>query len=576
MSKGTIAMKLKFVTQFQALKWPIRYKVGVVFGLVFLCFALNGVISLVLLYNNRTTQERQAAIAIYSQQLQRYTLAYNSEYEVYNNNTHIYKAKSVVIDLVLAELARDSAQLRATDAANQKFVNAFSDLYTTARNDFFVVQEFLTSGDQDAALQIWTRDQPDFDKVTALLNQRAEELKVEQASANSDQDNTVFLSTLTVVGLTLVSIIAGLVVLLLIEFVIVKPLNQLQESWRNVSQGDLEQKLVVPNGDEVGELARSLSSALSSFQQVVRGVKITNNLHIMASQLAHASQQQLDGTNQQLSAITQVTAVMEELERGAAQIAENASRVSEVVEQNLTQIKQVQMVGEISQSTSQQIVQVVEHTLVGVEEVGTQVTEINERMSQLTEQSQEINKVVDLLSGIATELHLLSLNAAIEAAGAGVFGERFAVVARHTRQLAGKAYNATQEAVMLVTGVKQSVLEVQQQVKSGQSQISSIIEANMELRQDLHELEECAAQVSQAVANLSSQAFLVQEQAEAIREATFQQHISDQQVLDSTRSVGEVAQTTVNITQQIAISSNELENMSVQLNGVLGQIRLAA
>lgn len=569
-------MKLHFITKFQTLKWPLRYKIGLVFALVLLCFALNGVISLVLLYNNKATQARQTATDIYLEQLQRYTLAYNAEYEVYSNNTHIYKAHNVVIDLVLTEVERDAPLLSSTDAENQKFTAAFNDLYQNARSDFSVIQEYLSSNDADTALILWNKDQADFTKVSNLLDQRKQQLLKEQANASSDLNTTTQLSTLTVVGLTFVSIALGLAALLLIEIVIVKPLNRLQQAWKNVSQGDLEQKLEVCNQDEVGELATSLTLALGSFQQVVRGVKITTNLHTMASQLAHASQQQLNGTNQQLSAITEVTAVMEELERGAAQIADNASRVSDVVEQNLSQIKQVQQAGEISRVTSQQIVKVVEHTLGGVEEVNLQVNDISERMLHLTEQSQEINKVVDLISAIANEVHLLSLNAAIEAAGAGAFGERFGVIAQQTRELARKAHTATQEANNLVSRVQQSIEEVQVQVGFGQKQVSTIIAANMELRSDLHELEECAAQVSEAVANLSSQAFQVRDQAEAIKEATFHQHIADQQILDSTRSVGEVAQTTVSITQQIAMSSNELENMSVQLNGVLGQIKLAA
>jgi methyl-accepting chemotaxis protein len=86
-----------------------------------------------------------------------------------------------------------------------------------------------------------------------------------------------------------------------------------------------------------------------------------------------------------------------------------------------------------------------------------QVDLIVNHMLELGKKSQQIGTILDIVSELAEQTNILSINATIEAAGAGEAGKRFAVVADEIRKLADRVAIATKDIRVLIDDVRSAV-----------------------------------------------------------------------------------------------------------------------
>jgi methyl-accepting chemotaxis protein len=158
---------------------------------------------------------------------------------------------------------------------------------------------------------------------------------------------------------------------------------------------------------------------------------------------------------------------------------------------------------EATQST-ESAMQTVQATLSGMSVIRETISEMEKRIKRLGERSQEISQIVNLINTISERTHVLSLNAAMQAAMAGDAGRGFAVVAEEVQRLAENSRQATGQIANLVQNIQVETNDTIATVNKTIDQVVKESELAHNAGERMRETHEATARLVRLVATIAS------------------------------------------------------------------------
>ena len=355
-------------------------------------------------------------------------------------------------------------------------------------------------------------------------------------------------------SMLLVLIFASATCLLVVSRMM-RPLKELTRAAERITEGSLEERITVASTDEVGQLAdafnnmtqvivKNLQGEIDKSNRMVMSVKeAIQQLSTSANELMAISAQQASGATEQATAVQQATTTSEEIAATAKQVSENAGRV-EALADHAT-----------ASSTDGQAA--VSAAVVGMTQLKDQVQSIAEAMLELGDNSQKIGGIIDIIDEISDQTNLLSLNAAIEAAGAGEAGKRFSVVANEVRRLADRTADATNQVKALIVQIQQatnSTIMLTEEGSKGVDAASSLV-----------------ANISEALEKITAAVTETTSAASEIKLMTQQQTTASEQMTETIVEVRDVAVQVAASSQETTQSISELTALAERLQDLVDE-----
>ena len=256
---------------------------------------------------------------------------------------------------------------------------------------------------------------------------------------------------------------------------------------------------------------------------------------------------------------SQIAGTIQEQERILAEQATSVNETTTTVEELGASTRQAAVQADASSASAQEALasaqvgsQAVYETMNGIEELGSKVTAIAKQIMRLSEQTDEISVISDLVADIANQTNMLSLNAAVEAARAGEQGKGFAVVAGEIRKLADQS--------------KQSAEKIQSLVNDIQTSINASVMVTDEGTKKAQEGIQLAQSTAEAFEGISSSINSVFSNSQQIALSAKQQAVAVQQVVSAMNAINLGAKETADGVVEVKTSTENLANSAISLS----------
>lgn len=222
---------------------------------------------------------------------------------------------------------------------------------------------------------------------------------------------------------------------------IVKTANTFSQHSSKVAKGDLTERISIDNNNEMSQLGTDLNTMTESLATVTH--RITEACHNMVSTLEEVKQSvdvQSTGASEQASSINEITTSLEEIEKSSTQTIEKAKALGEAAER--------------TREKGQLGLDAVEQSVQGMKSVREKVQTIAQTILDLSNQTQQVGEITNVVNTLAQQSKMLALNASIEAAKAGEAGKGFAVVAAEVKNLAEQSEQSTAQVQKILEDIR--------------------------------------------------------------------------------------------------------------------------
>lgn len=295
--------------------------------------------------------------------------------------------------------------------------------------------------------------------------------------------------------------------------VMIYQFQQLTGGIKTLATGDLSFRLPALDArNEFTQVAQAFNHTIENFENIISrsqqlGLTLTNSAH----QVATAAQNQEKSIIAQETTTRQIAVAAHEISASAKEFAQTVQNISQTAEK----ASSLAFAGKESLSNMASILQQLVESASG----------IATRLAILSEKANNITDVIIIITKVADQTNLISLNAAIEAEKAGAYGKSFSVVAKEIRHLSDQTTNATWDIEKnineMMAAVSSSVMGVDDFTQGIRQEVSHIQKVIVQLSHLIEQVQTFAGHFEVINQGMKAQSIGAEQINEAITQLSF-------------------------------------------------------
>ncbi len=490
----------------------------------------------------------------------------------------------------ISDSAEQAAKLIRTPDAKQAF-NTYLEARAKYRAEMQKVLKLSRDNNTgEAAVLLMGQSREQYRHLSDALDAAIKAVMQDTGKANAEADVMYGNSRATGIALVILAVVVAVLLTLLLVRNVLRQLGkdpgELNAIAHRVVDGDYD---IDDGGKKMGvygaivEMVNALKQHIENAQRESENAREQSRKAREAMEQAEAASTEAQSKTEAMlvaadkletvgsvvsSASTQLSAQIEQSDRGAAESAQRLSEAATAMnEMNATVQEVAKNAGSASAASAETKqkaeagAEVVAKAVQSIEQVHQMSLELKGDMVQLNEHAQDITRIMNVISDIADQTNLLALNAAIEAARAGEAGRGFAVVADEVRKLAEKTMASTNDVGNAIKAIQESTAKSMTGVDQA---VERIGEAN-----------ELASRSGAALEEIVATVEATGDQVNAIATASEEQSAASEEINQSIVQVNDMSRQTAEAMGEAAKAVSELAAQAQGLTALIQELKEA-